>query len=369
MIDTNPSPGRREEPIATVAARWVMRLDRGLSPAEQDDYLQWLAADGRHGEAMNRQRHTWNAFDRLAGLQASVEAVPDPELLNPENFGLINEQGLRAPNGPSDSSRRLPASGRRRAFFWPAALTIAAVLAVGYGVRHSAPFSKPAVALSPASDLLRLPPIEERTLADGSILRLNRGAVVTVDFSLGERRVRLERGEAAFTVAKDAARPFVVAVAGMTVRAIGTDFNVRHDDHAVDVIVTEGRVAVARDGSSAPATTTPVVAAGQRVVVPLAEKLEAPQVSTPPPEEVARRLAWQPRLLTFSDEPLAVILNEFNRHNPVMLRLDDPALQGVRLSARFRSDNVPGFLRLLESEFGVRGHAQPNGEIALRRKR
>src|SRR5688572_16417026 len=68
---------------AAAAAEWVMRLDRGLSPDEQDSYLQWLAADVRHGEAIARQRRTWEAFDRLAGLQSSVEAVPDPDLLVP----------------------------------------------------------------------------------------------------------------------------------------------------------------------------------------------------------------------------------------------------------------------------------------------
>jgi len=368
MKDMNDNSDRRGDTIAAVAAQWVMRLDRGLSPAEQDDYLQWLAADARHGEAMERQRHTWNVFDRLAGLQASVEAVPDPELLNPENFCRPGRQGVVPPQGQNGSRPATPVRKLRRAVFWPTLLTAAAALAVTFWPRTPATLLNPEASLLVA-ELLRLPPIEERTLADGSVLRLNRGAAVTVDFSPGERRVRLERGEAAFTVAKDAARPFVVAVAGVTVRAVGTEFNVRHDDHAVDVIVTEGSVAVTRDGSPTPATTTPVVAAGQRVVVPLAEKMEAPQVSTPPPEEVARRLAWQPRMLTFSDEPLAVILNEFNRHNPVMMRLDDPALQEVRLSARIRTDNVRGFLRLLESEFGVRGHAQPNGEIALRRRR
>lgn len=89
-------------------------------------------------------------------------------------------------------------------------------------------------------------------------------------------------------------------------------------------------------------------------------------VSTPVPEELSRRLAWQPRLLTFTDEPLPVILAEFNRHNPVALRLDHPALQELRLSARFRSDNVSSFLRLLESEFGVRAQQETGGDIVLR---
>lgn len=64
-----------------------------------------------------------------------------------------------------------------------------------------------------------------------------------------------------------------------------------------------------------------------------------------------------------------MILHEFHRHNPVTLRLDDPALQEVRRSARFRWDNVAGFLRLLEAEFGIRAAAQAPGEILLRAAR
>jgi ferric-dicitrate binding protein FerR (iron transport regulator) len=49
-----------------------------------------------------------------------------------------------------------------------------------------------------------------------------------------------------------------------------------------------------------------------------------------------------------------------------MIRLGDPRLQEFRLSARIRSDNVPGFLRLLESEFHIAAQVQPGGEIVLR---
>ena len=139
-------------------------------------------------------------------------------------------------------------------------------------------------------------------------------------------------------------------------------------DRAVDVIVTEGRVAVS-GGEVPPGSAMPVVDAGQRAVVPLGSADGPPTVSALPAEELSRRLAWQPRMLTFTDEPLAVILNEFNRHNPVVLRIDDPALQDVRLSARFRSDNVQGFLRLLESDFRVRAEQMVGGEVVLRSAR
>jgi ferric-dicitrate binding protein FerR (iron transport regulator) len=96
---------------------------------------------------------------------------------------------------------------------------------------------------------------------------------------------------------------------------------------------------------------------------------EPPIVSTPPAEEFARRLAWLPRVLTFTDDPLPLILNEFGRHNSIVLRIDDRALQDLRLTARFRSDNVPGFLRLLESDYGVRVQHPASGEIVLQSAR
>ncbi len=344
-----PAPPGAGDPVAATAATWVMRHDRGLSPAEQDAFLHWLAADPRHAAEMTRQRAAWEAFDRLAGLQASVPVAPDPDLLAPEK----NLDARRA---------------WRRAAWMAVPLAAAAALAFLFWPTGPSPSSPRAGIASELSATPRVPPIEERTLADGSTVRLNRGAVLTVEFSAGERRVRLERGEAAFEVAKDAARPFVVLSGGVAVRAVGTAFNVRLGAETVEVIVTEGRVAVA-GGATSPAAPLPPLGAGESAVVPLSPAGGAPQIATLAADDLARRLAWQPRLLTFTDEPLPAILHEFNRRNPVTLRLDDPALRELRLTARFRSDNVDGFLRLLASDFGVTTAAGRDGEILLRATR
>lgn len=330
----------------TAASEWVMRHDRGLSPAEQDAFLQWLAADPRHAEAMARQRSAWEAFDRLAGLHASVPTAPDPDLLSPRSRAVAARPWLGA--------------------IWVAApLAAAAALALAFLPEQvGAVFSRAPAPVS-AEVTARLAPIEERILPDGSVLRLNRGTLLTIDFSSGERRVRLERGEVAFEVAKDAARPFVVAIGGVSVRAVGTAFNLRRAASAVEVIVTEGRVAVTPPGAS-PAVPVPLLSAGHGALVPLAPAAEPPAVVVLSADDLARRLAWQPRTLTFTDEPIAAILEEFNRRNAVALRLADPALRDLRLSARFRSDNVEGFLRLLASDFGIAYAVNADGEILLR---
>src|SRR5581483_9214616 len=87
---------------------------------------------------------------------------------------------------------------------------------------------------------------ERQTLADGSVVELNGNTQVQVAYSPAERRVRLVQGEAHFTVAKNKRRPFWVEAQGVSVRAVGTAFNVRLDPQRVDVLVTEGRVPVAQ---------------------------------------------------------------------------------------------------------------------------
>jgi len=339
-------PVPRADAVAAVAARWVMRQDRGLSPSEQDEFLQWVAASPRHAEAMARQREAWDAFDRLAGLQSSMRAVPDPDLLAP-------------------SANPPPRVGLVR-FGW-AALSFAAAalvaLVLWQGGSPSAPLPR---AVPPVERAVpSIATIEERTLDDGSVVRLNRGAAVVVEFSATERRVHLERGEASFAVAKDPGRPFVVVAAGVTVRAVGTVFNVRLADRAIEVIITEGRVAVA-GGASVGAVAVPELVAGHRAWVPVDATAGAPAVGLLSADELARRLAWHPRLLSFTDESLVSILNEFNRHNSVVLRAESAALGELRLTARFRSDNVDGFLRLLASDFGVQSVAGEHGDIVLR---
>lgn len=327
--------------IDAVAAEWVLRRDRGLTAAEQDELSQWLAADPRHGAALAEHRWGWDELDRLTGLQTSLGAVPDPDLL----------------------ARRPAARARRR--WWLAAgagLAAAAMVAVTLALRPS----REAAGRMSATVSSAL--CERLALDDGSVIELNRGAAAETAYSPKERRVRLVRGEASFTVAKDAARPFIVSAGGIEVRAVGTVFNVRLDHAAVEVVVSEGRVKVNSPGAVAVSAEGTLLSVGQSTVVSLAPASPPPQPVTLAPAQLAARLAWQPRLLDFTDAPLTDIVAEFNRRNPVQLALGDPGLAAVRLSATFRSDNVEGFVRLMESDFGMSAEWRNGREIVLRRR-
>jgi transmembrane sensor len=335
------------------AAAWVLRHDRGLTAAEQDEFSQWLAADPRNSAAWSEHRWGWDELDRLAGLRSPAKTISDPDLL--------------AANPPH----------ARGARFWRAtALTVlaaAAVVAAGVFTRRALPARETMARHTPHFPA----PIEQRDLPDGSVVELNRGAIVTERFTAGERRVQLALGEAHFKVAKDAQRPFVVEARGVAVRAVGTAFNVRIDASSVEVLVTEGVVNVAQptespDNGATPsnASTEPAptrVERGERAIVSLIDASTGPQVGVLSAAAVSAQLAWQPRLLDFTDAPLPDILAEFNRSNPIRISLGDARLASLRLSATFRSDNVEGFVRLMLSDFGMRTEWRDESEIVLQR--
>jgi transmembrane sensor len=326
--DATPSPD-----IEAASAAWLARRDRGLLPAEQDEFLQWLTADPRHRECFARHERTWRELDALSQWRPAHSTQPNPDLL-----------------------AREPA-GRRSPALW-LALGAAAALAITAGiVGLSQRAAAPALLPSPA---VTVRDYDQKVLEDGSVIDLNRGGEIEVRYTPAERQVWLTRGEAHFTVAKNPARPFIVRAGKVDVRAVGTAFNVRLDPALVEVLVTEGHVQVNPPGQG---DALPVLAAGQRAVIPASGQ---PHIDTVAADEMSRLLAWQPRQLEFDSARLADVVAAFNRHNRVQLELGDAALADLPVGASFRSSNVEGFVRLLEASFGVR--AERRGDrIVLQR--
>ncbi len=353
-----PSPNSSEpSKIERIAANWAIAIDRGLTPEEQDEYMQWLSEDARHREAISLYQWSWDELDRLAGLQATTSDPVDVDLLKPGNR----------------YSRKF-SMGRLLTFTpWHAAATLTAGLAAALAVAFWPTPSVQSLHDSEEAATL-LTRIEQRTLEDGTVLEINRGAVLETVFTPEERRVRLLSGEANFDVAKDPSRPFVVDVGDVDIRAIGTAFNVRYTAELVDVIVTEGKVEVtASNIADQPADSVkeepPVLEVGQRAIVTLDEKEPRMEVSSLTEAEQNEALLWQPRLLDFEEAALEQIVATFNRYNrSIELVLDDSSLKPLKLSSVFWSDNVEGFVRLMESSFGMDAEWHSDKKAIILRK-
>jgi len=331
----SPEAERRSQ----TAADWLVRRDRGLTASEQDEFLQWLAADLRHGEWFALHRSIVGDFAALAHWRPEHSEEPNPDLL--------------------------AAPLRRICWFTPMLLAAAAAIALAavWWRSTSVPTS---VAVVASAELKR------RILEEGSSVEPHHGAIVTIEFSATERRATLVRGEALFTVAKDSSRPFIVRAGGVDVRAVGTAFNVRLDAAAVDVLVTEGRVAVDQSNVSgsngAPRTPSAEVSSGHRATVSLTST-EPPQVVAVSSQAIAHLLNWQPTLLDFSSAPLSAAVAEFNRRNRVQFILADAELAAMPVVASIRSDNVEGFAKFLAAAPGIQIERRSATEIVVNRKR
>jgi transmembrane sensor len=322
--------------IVREATEWVIRVDCGLSPEDQDALSGWLASSSLHRTWYAIKSKEWSAMDILADWRPEHSVEPNPDLLAKPNQSI-------------------------RSWVLPVALSLAACIAVlltfAYRVT-STPLPGPLTAAT-----IALP--ETRTLEDGSVVELDAGAEISTAFTVAERRVRLHKGEAQFKVAKNPNRPFVVQVGDVEFLAMGTVFNVKLRERAVEMFVTEGRVSVATPSTAIASDSRPVLAAGQCASVPVNGKNRDITVTVLTPEEIQRRLAWQPRLLDFDSNTLEDVVVEFNRHNSVQIVLVDPSLKSLRLVASFKSDNVDGFVRMLKISEGI--EAQRSGDvIALR---
>lgn len=342
---------RRDEPrnpaVEAAAADWLVQHDRGLSAAQQDAFLQWLAASPAHLESFERHRRMWADFNVLAQWRPEHSAEPNPDLL-------------------ARPARTTPLRWVAPLFAAAAAIAVAAWWAPS--VRTGAESS---VAFEAAS-------YRQETLSDGTVVDLNRGAHLMLQYTPGERRVVLVQGEAQFAVARNPARPFVVRAGGVDVRAIGTAFNVKLDGAQLEVLVTEGTVHVAQHPApaaapgSGPSVAPPVVArvgAGHRTIIPVTPTSTLPAVVPASPREIERLLDWQPRLLDFDSTPLAEVAATFNRRNRLQLVLADADIGAMPIVASIRSDNVEGFVRLLEATMGLQAQRMAPDEIALRRAR
>ena len=340
--EKSPAP----DAIESAATAWLARRDRTLTAAEQDAYLEWLRADPRHAAAVARLKKVWGMLDQLSEWRPAHSPRPNPDLLAPHT---------------------------RNKIYWLSATALAAVAAVVLAV---AVFQQALSEPEPRRAIIHPGP-ERQTLADGSLVELNAGALIEVQFTADERRVRLVRGEAHFAVAKHSARPFVVDAGAVAVRAVGTAFSVSLQSAEVSVLVTEGKVGVlapplpvgAQRPPSAAASPT-FLTAGQQAIValhppaPTAVPAATVRINDVTPAQIERALAWQGLRLEFQEMPLGDVVAEFNRYNRRKLSVRDRATAAIVVGGSFRADNSDAFVRLLESSFGVTARSEGD-EIVL----
>ncbi|MET0533731.1 MAG: FecR domain-containing protein [Steroidobacter sp.] len=328
------------------ASDWLAKLDRGLSPAEEQELKGWLAQNAENRNTLLQLASLWDKMDSLSLL---TELFPQPQ--QPD----------------------------RRKMLYPAlAASVLMLIVAGWLVTRYSPdlLSLPAserVAASVTS--VYETAIGERStvrLSDRSVLTLNTNSLVKVSYSGTQRLLTLERGELNIEVAHDPSRPLSVMAGQKILRAVGTAFNVQIiDDAQVELIVTEGTVMVVddveREGAGSAVAPTPTVGATPRTVTKGERVLlgaDRETVAKVDDSVLSAELSWRQGNLIFRGETLSAAIAEVSRYTPVRFEIADERLKELRIGGLFKAGDVDGLLATLKQNFNIDSE-RPDAERVL----
>jgi len=224
-MDRAPDPANEAQPVR--ASEWLVALaDRPESIALRERFDAWLAASPAHAEE-------WAEISRTARLVGSARpAEPQPwEAFAARRRAERAAAGARVPEAVSEA--RLPQPATALAWRWMPLVAAAACLFLVFGSDLMMALRADHASGATTSGKIRL--------SDGSTIRLAPRSAVEVT---GSRHVRLLKGEAFFEVIHDERHPFVVEAREISVKDLGTAFDVRLGTGSTDVSVREGLVEV-----------------------------------------------------------------------------------------------------------------------------
>jgi transmembrane sensor len=334
---------RENEEVTSVseqAAHWWVLLRGGdASAAEKREFMEWVTRAPDRVEATLRVARVHSAVSRadVRWPRTSAEELVRDALATPGDAVI--------PLHPHARREREQRRGRptlRWAGGLAASLIVAACLAWWLTLSQPEQFQT------------KLGEQRSVLLADGSRVTLNTASKIEVRLASDHRVIRLLQGEALFEVAHDANRPFDVHAGNVTVRAVGTHFDVDRRVTRTVVTVVDGRVAMLASGRNT--GNLPVLSRGDRVVVD----------STGPGAvqhgvNLTEAIAWTQRQLVFQHRPLGEVAEEFNRYNVGRIDIRSPELRAQEVTGTFKSDDVASFVAVLEGIPGVQVAADGAG--------
>lgn len=340
-----------DEAIGRRATEWFVRHRAGtLEAGEQEKYLQWLRSSPQHVRAyLDLIALASKLPEALSGLRIDCEGVGrDAELGTHEA-----EQALFTPSKSETSPKAH--RPRRMSLALAATLLVAVACAVYWSARTW---------FLPQSIMVGAGQQRVVTLDDGSIVHLNSGTRIVLEYSDTQRLIELRDGQALFNVKHDARRPFIVRAGASDVVALGTQFDVDRRHNATTVTVVEGRIEIISPSSAGDGPSVPQrLGAGEQL------RLSASGNASRRMHVDARQVtAWSHKEVTFSAERLEDVAAQFNQFTGAHIDIDDAMLRDYRVSGVFQAYDLDSFLAYLEQFEGV--HIERDGlNVQVRRIR
>ncbi len=315
------------------AERWQARLGSGeVTRRDLAEFERWLAGSEVRRRAFAEVRALWRAMDGLG--ERVLDGTAGGHAANNNNNNAVSAMP-RPRSRPRASTPQW--IGRR----WMAVAAAVAFLVLAGG----------AYQLWFTGQAYRTAAGEMRAIAleDGSTIQLNTRSLVEVDFDRRERHISLEEGEIFVDAAADKSRPLVVQAGDLSVRVVGTEFNVYRAPTATIVTVVDGQVDVVVPARGNGDVEYRRLAPGQQVRYDAAGGLGQPvEVS---PEVVT---AWRERMLIYEGVSFALVIDDINRYLDRRVVIVDPELNDLEVSGVFYLRNQKSILTMLERALPIR---------------
>lgn len=198
--------------------------------------------------------------------------------------------------------------------------------------------------------------VEVDTLSDGSVITLNKYAVLSypTKFTGGMREVKLTRGEAFFNIAHNRSKPFIIHVNDALIKVVGTSFNIKNDHSNAEIIVETGIVQVIH----------------KKVIVRLKPKEKADidfQSGKITKGLTTDKLYnyYRTQELVANKTPLWKVVKVLSEIYHVKIEIADKKVANSLLTTTFKVDSLDRILNVISQTFNVRIVHQPHRIIIL----
>ncbi|MFC0518645.1 FecR domain-containing protein [Mucilaginibacter angelicae] len=183
-----------------------------------------------------------------------------------------------------------------------------------------------------------------QTLPDGSVVTLNsHSTLIYPERFTGKIRPVTMLGEAFFKVTPDKTKPFIIKVNGVTVRVIGTSFNIKSRDGKTQVIVETGIVNVSEK------TKNINLNPGEKVLVTKKDGLLAK-------ESIKGRLYnyYATHELVCDETPLYELVSSLNEVYGAHIVIGNKAIANLPITTVFKDQSLDQVLLVISETFKIK---------------
>lgn len=290
------------------------------TPEEQEQVQQWIAASEENKKYYGHFKNILESSKRMAAVSTVNEEAAwqrfQKRIHNPEQKAVI----------------------LKPLFMWWRVAAIIIVIA-GAGLLTYNVFQKP----MPDVVVQATAYIIADTLPDGSVVTLNKNSTISYPQKLkGDTRAIALKGEAFFNVTPNKNKPFIITVNDVTIRVVGTSFNVKSSNGNTEVIVETGLVQVTRNNKT--------------IALKPQEKVAVTKEDTAlVKQQVQDQLYNYYRSKTFvcDNTPLwklvAVLNDAYNAH----IVIERKGLENLPLTTTFNNESLDNILQIISTTFNI----------------